>query len=151
MNDAQYMSDLKAGQEYQDFIARYFAQELGFVISNYASKKYQLQYGESVHGIEIKHDRRFNDTGNLFIETACNPRRRATFSPGGIYQGKHWLYLIGDYERAWTFGTRFLVKLHKAGRYQVHEGDTMHGYLLPIADADKYCIRKDEWHRKEYP
>jgi len=150
--DAQYRADLKDGQEFQDFIAFKWAHVIGLPLCIYTSTKWQKEHGENPQGVEIKYDRRFRDTGNVFIETACRPSGTGQFFPGGIYSlggnffpQSSWLYVIGDYETTWTLPTSWLARLHAAGNYRFYEGATMKGYLFPVEGADKYCVRKDEW------
>lgn len=108
----------------------------------YASRRFQIAHGENMLGAEIKRDGKFRQTGNLYIETAekahpDNPR----YVPAGIQrEDNSWLYVIGDEQTLFIFSTKYLRLL--AGRYRVVETPTSIGFLLPVAEAEKYCLRR---------
>lgn len=52
---------------FQDFVTDKLYQ-IGWSINAYSSKKYNIEKGESIAGIEIKHDKKMKETGNLYIE-----------------------------------------------------------------------------------
>jgi hypothetical protein len=93
-----YEKMLKLGLEYQDFVVDKLY-EIGIPIISYSSKHYQYTYGENKGGIEIKHDQRLNETGNLFFEideksNAANKQ----FIKSGIYRDDNtFMYAIGNY------------------------------------------------------
>jgi len=93
-------------------------------------------------GAEIKRDGKFRETGNLYIETAekSNPDNPA-YAASGIYrQDNSWLFVIGDEKTIYIFSTKYLRLLEK--RYQRKQKPTSIGFLMPIEEADRYCIRK---------
>jgi hypothetical protein len=63
-----YREQLLEGIEFQDFIAEQLHLQ-GVVLQNFSSKKYQLRR-ENLLGLEIKFDKKYEKTGNLYIETA---------------------------------------------------------------------------------
>ena len=138
----EYRKKLKIGQEYQDFITRDLMNH-GICFTNYNSKKYQCKFGENSAGIEIKCDLKLEKTGNLYIETkekskAMNPY----FVQSGIYRDDNtFIYIIGNYKKYWLFSKKTLIDLHKSERYKEVKIPTSQGYLLPIGDANDYCMK----------
>ena len=51
---------------------------------------------------------------------------------GGIF------YLIGNYDRFWIFSVKLLRLIRR--RYEWKTIPTSIGYLLPLADADRYSV-----------
>jgi len=138
-------TQLADGQLYQDFVVD-VAWQAGIAIAQYASKAYQFAVGESRGGYEIKHDKRFVETGNLCIETAEKARPRSgPYAPAGIMRDGHWLYVIGNYDVVYFFANKLLRMLSAAKgaegrpRYRHYEIATSQGFLLPRADAEKYA------------
>ena len=95
-------------------------------------------------GAEIKRDGNFRKTGNLYIETAekSHPDNK-NYVPSGIFRKDNsWLFVIGDEETLYIFATKYLQRL--SDRYKEVIKTTSIGRLMPIAEAEKYCIRKIE-------
>ncbi len=69
-----YEAMLEVGNEYQDFVSEQLLKKRGFPLSLYSSKKNQFSKGESFQYIEVKYDRQFRVTGNLYIEVAEKTR-----------------------------------------------------------------------------
>ncbi len=114
----------------------------GIVVVGYASKRYQNKCGENLLGAEIKRDGRFRETENLYIEIAekSHPDKEAFVDSGIKRQDSSWLFVIGDEKTIYIFSTKYLQLL--CHRYKPVEGNTSKGYLMPVDDAEKYCIRK---------
>ena len=138
-----YKEKLEQGLQFQDVVTQALYQR-GIVVVGFASRKFQIQVGENMLGAEIKRDGRFRETGNLYIETAekSHPDNE-NFVPSGISrQDNSWLFVIGDERTIWVFATKYLRLL--ASRFRAVEKPTSRGFLVPVADADKYSIRKIE-------
>jgi hypothetical protein len=138
-----YQSQLEESCQYQDFVADKLY-EHGIILINYTSKEYQQKKGENKLGLEIKHDKKFRTTGNFWIELKekSNPVN-ASYVDSGIYRSDNtWIYAIGDYNTVYLFGKKMLSYL--SSKYELRENNTKTsvGYLLPVADADKYCEKK---------
>jgi hypothetical protein len=140
-NNGYYADKLQQGLEFQDVVTAALYQR-GIVVVGYASRRYQREKGENMLGAEIKRDGRFRETGNLYFETAekshpDNPR----YVPSGCYrEDNSWLYVIGDERTVYIFPTAYLVKL--LPRYKSVKTPTSLGHLMPIEEAEKYCIRR---------
>ena len=74
--DAYRANKIESGLLFQDFVVDVLLQTLGFAVVTNSSRAYQHTVGESRTGVEIKHDERFADTGNLWIEVAEKARPR---------------------------------------------------------------------------
>jgi hypothetical protein len=93
-------------------------------------------------GAEIKRDGKFRETGNLYIET-CEKSHpdKPSFTPSGIHRKDNsWLFVIGDEKTVYIFSTKYLQMLEK--RYKPVEKATSKGFLMPLNQAEKYCIRR---------
>lgn len=134
-------SMIETGQAYQDFVVDACWTLLGLAVVQYSSKLYQQTVGESRTGVEIKNDRKFQSTGNLWIELAEKARPRSgDYAQSGINRDDNtWLYCIGDYNTIFIFQKNLLKML--APRYGQRENHTSTsvGFLLPVVDAEKYA------------
>lgn len=142
-NNGYYKDKLEEGLVFQDIITKELYQR-GIVIVGYSSRRYQNTEGENMLGAEIKRDGKFRGTGNLYIEV-CEKSHpdNSCYIPSGIHRKDNsWLYVIGDEKTVWIFSTKYLRLLE--GRYKKVSKPTSKGFLIPIAEADKYCIRKIE-------
>jgi hypothetical protein len=132
---------LESGAAFQDFVVAELFQRRGIVLSQFASRRYQLQHGETIQGIEIKHDERCAASGHLWIEVA----ERATdespeYVPSGIMRvDNSWLYVIGDRTVIYALSKTWLRRCHQSGKYEIRENNlkTSKGFLLPCAVADQ--------------
>lgn len=140
-DDGYYKEKLQEGLEFQDVVTKALYQ-LGIVIVGYASKYFQIEEGENILGAEIKRDGNFRKTGNLYIEIAekAHPDNPKFVRSGIRRKDNSWLFIIGDEERIYIFATRHLRKLQK--KYKIVSTSTSKGFLMPLKDARKYCIRK---------
>jgi hypothetical protein len=139
-----YNEKLQQGLEYQDFITDLLIGELGISLSSYSSKKFQNSIGENRQGFEIKFDNRMNDTGNIYIEVKekANPNN-TNYVDSGIFRNDNtWLYLIGNYNLVYIFGKKHLVLMYESNKYKEVKINTSIGFLIPVADAEKYCLKK---------
>lgn len=137
-----YDANLDDAQKFEDYVERKLY-DRGLPIGVHRSRCFQFAYGESRAGVEIKYDRKYQQTGNLFVETAERHHKDVEMKPAGIY-GKGWLLAIGDYHRLWLFGMTTLKHLHTATvegapRYQRRVTSTAEGFLLSVTEADKFA------------
>lgn len=148
---AQFEADYQQGVEYQDFLAVELAKR-GLILNNLQSRKAQKTQGENLLGLEIKYDRKFRDTGNLFFETHFNSAQG--WQESGILLRQSWLYGMGDYRTLWLFSTRLLRELIHGSRAAdvfhrcdvVVGNDAARGCLMTVENADKECLRKIEFN-----
>lgn len=138
-----YGKKLEEGLQFQDVVTRELYLR-GIVVVGYSSRRFQNEQGENMLGAEIKRDGEFRKTGNIYLEVAekshpDNPQ----YVPSGIMRKDNsWLYVIGDEKKIWIFPTEYLRRLKD--RYKRVEKTTSIGHLMPVKEADKYCIRKIE-------
>jgi len=138
-----YSSKLQEGLEFQDTVTKELYLR-GIVVIGYSSQKYQNGEGENLLGAEIKRDGKFRETGNLYIEVdeKSHPDKK-NYTPSGIHRKDNsWLFVIGDEKTIYIFSTKYLRMLES--RYFHVEKPTSHGFLMPLDEAEKYCIRKIE-------
>jgi len=141
-----YRAKLQDGNEYSDWISDKLRQaNPSIIIGMYASKKYQIEKGESFSGIEIKNDRRLagdddgRPTHNLYFEVAEKScKERTNYVDSGIYRSDNcWLYLTGNYEEAFLFSTKQLIWLYENKKYhdlygvETKKTDTSMGFIIP--------------------
>lgn len=147
-----YKEKLESGLEYQDFVADQLRKaDPCIILGAYSSRKWQNEHGESASGIEIKHDMKLKETGNIYIEVAekSNPALRE-YTPSGIMRVDNtWLYLIGDYERAFLFSKRQLQMVYADEKRWAARGirkrqtPTSIGFTYPIESAMQgMCLRR---------
>lgn len=142
--DSVDKNSFQSGLEFQDYVCVLLAKK-GIILQNLNSKLYQCQVGENLQGFEIKLDRLFKKYDHLSIEIAEKSRADLPqWTPSGIYRNDNsWLYIQGNYETLYVFSKRWLINLHKTGRYQNQElNGTVRKFYLPLRDADKYCAMK---------
>lgn len=142
-NNGHYQDMLEVGMKFQDHVARTLY-KYGIVVVGYTSRLYQEKHGENMLGAEIKRDGKFRETGNLYIELAekSHPDNASFVSSGISRKDNSWLYVIGDEKTLYIFSIKYLQKL--SSRYRFVETPTSRGFLLPLAEAEKYCLRKLE-------
>jgi len=142
-DNGYYQKKLAEAQEYQDFIMHQLYMR-GIVVLCFSSKKYQYAIGENIMGAEIKFQKRYKDYGSFAIEMEekSNPAN-PNFVPSGIYRSDNsWLFIAGDYDTFYIFSTKYLRML--SSRYKPYEKPTSKGFVLPVEEAEKYCLKKVE-------
>jgi len=148
-----YGPRLEAGIEYQDFVCVEL-HKLGIILQNMSSRKYQLKH-ENLLGLEIKFDRRFRETGNLYIETheKADPTN-LEYVKSGIYRDDEtWLYGIGDAETFFIFAKstlrNFIEVIDKLKWLKKPKPtSTSMGILIPLPQARKWAARVIEFGTK---
>jgi len=131
-----YGQNLEVGTEFQDFVADTLHEEAGLVVHNYRSRKYQVNKGENRIRLEVKLDRKWHKTGQLFIETEERWNTEVPMRPAGI-NANNWLYAIGDNQKFWVFATSTLRNLE--AQCARKETPTARGFVLPINLADRWA------------
>lgn len=142
-NNGYYKEKLEQGLEFQDVVTRALYQR-GIVVVGYSSRRFQNSHGENMLGAEIKRDGRFRETGNLYIEVAekSHPNNGQYIKSGIHREDNSWLFVIGDEETVYIFSTKYLRMLQSRYKDRTVIKPTSKGFLMPVGDAEKYCIRK---------
>jgi len=140
-----YAEKLQQGLEFQDVMTRELYLR-GIVVVGFSSRRFQNSVGENMLGAEIKRDGNFRETGNLYIEVAekSHPRNQNYIASGIMREDNSWLFVIGDEKSAYIFSTKYLRLLAEQRNWREVRKATSIGRLMPIADAERYCIRKIE-------
>jgi hypothetical protein len=138
-----YKQNLKMGLEFQDYVVEKLY-DIGLPIISYSSKKFQYLIGENKCGFEIKYDRLFRKTGNIYIEIAEKSNKdNLNYIDSGIYRADNtWLYIIGDYTTIYILPKKLLKIAHTKNKYREVTTLTSKGFLIPITDIeDFYSIK----------
>jgi hypothetical protein len=144
---ANYKSNLADAQEFEDFVFDTMLHERKLVVGGYRSRHYQVAHGESATGVEVKFDREFRNTGNLFVETMERANVNEQMLPSGIYHPTNpWLRALGDDSPFWVFATQTLRNIHEQAicREAENRTHTGRGFLLPVCKADRHMAWKWE-------
>lgn len=122
--------------QFQDFCMKLLYKD-GMPICIYGSQKYQIEEGESIGRVEIKHDKKMKDTGNIYIEYAERHDPQKAFVYSGILRDDNTLYyMIGDYERIFLLGKyQLLAILHN---FEKKGTPTSKGIVVPIEYLEKH-------------
>lgn len=144
-SNGYYREKLEEGLVFQDVVTKALYQR-GIIVIGYSSRRFQFTEGENMLGAEIKRDGKFRETGNLYIETSeKSDPSYLNYKESGIHrQDNSWLYVIGDEKLIYIFSTKYLRMLSRNDKYKKVTIPTSTGFLLPLLDAEKYCIRKIE-------
>lgn len=141
MNE-RYEKDLREGLKFQDHAMRLFYEQKGIPLMFFSSVANQVHVGENLNGVEIKYDRRFRQTGNLYIETRERSSPTSQWHEAGITkQDNSWAFAIGDYDLIYVFAVKQLRWLWNMNKYHRVKTDTSEGFLLPVLpDAERWAI-----------
>lgn len=149
MNDVEkeyYERQLQEGLEFQDYVSEILYNN-GIIIRSFLSKKYS-EKGENKFGIEIKYDKKFVKTGNLYLEYSEKKNsNNKKYIPSGISKFEDsWLYCIGNYDVFYIFGTHDLYI--RRDEFMYKETPTSIGYLMKTEQAEKYYLNKFVFDKK---
>ncbi len=133
----------EGAERYQDF-AQQFLLTQGLPIMLFGSRLYQTTVGEGPTRVEIKHDEKYAETGNLWIEVAekAHPRP-GDYVPSGIYRDDNAvMYIIGNYDIIFVFAKAHLQKFAACGIYPIipNRTKTSRGFLLCAAEAKEIAM-----------
>lgn len=128
-------------QLFQNFVANEL-NKYGYLITLYNTKKEQFEIGESVEGFEIKNDKKYSTTGNLYIEIGekSNDNNKQYCQSGIKRNDNTHTYIIGDQNKVWLFEKKYLLEITSGLTYIENKSNTSLGYLLPISTL-KYFDR----------
>ena len=141
--DDYYKKQLEESKEFQDFVCEKLIKMLGVSVTNFGSKKYQFNVGENIQGLEIKYDKKFKETNNLYIEVAekSHPNNK-NYVDSGIYRSDNsWLYVIGDYNIIYIFSKRNLQHIDSSINKRI-KTPTSIGFLVSKEEAENIYIKK---------
>ena len=138
---------------FQDFLAGKLLPH-GIILQSYTSKKYQLEHGESLNGIEIKLDKQFRKTNNFYLEIDERRGEKAPWVPSLLSkEDNSWLCIYGDYEEIYIFALTTLRRYYERCIHKKAQGDPDHsalfkstktsrGLLLPLSWAQHMTIKR---------
>lgn len=132
-------------REFEDF-AQMQLYKWGFPIGNFSSKKFNVAFGESIGRTEIKHDKKFRDTGNLFIETQEKDKNNKWIASGIYRNDNTCFWFIGDHNTAWLISKaqlKWLCERKDENGERIYKEittETSKGILIPIEDIESCNI-----------
>lgn len=137
-----YQRQLEDGQRFQDHVMQVFYEHLKYPLSMFSSREKQM-HAENMQGVEIKYDKKFRSTGNLYIEvkekSSCTNERWV--ASGIMKDSDDWLFCVGDYEELFVFARSLLVNWYKGKKYPVVETPTSIGMLVPVEAARRWAAK----------
>lgn len=138
-----YKQQLADGQAFERYIKEQLLLRREIHLEIIEDKKEQYTIGETRQGYEIKLDKRYKDTGNLYIEIKekSNPAN-PYFVPSGIFrQDNTHTWIIGDYTQVYLFNKQKLIELYESKDYLRYVStSTSHGFLLNQVRIDENKI-----------
>jgi len=143
-NHAKKMSE---SAPFEDYVAELMINLVKIPLINFKTKKYQFSHGENAQGFEIKWDRQFKTTGNLFIEVQERIGNMGRYVDSGIFRNDNSLYYIqGDFGLFYVFQRNILQHILETLKYVIIEINerSAKGFLLPVSMAEKYAGFKIE-------
>lgn len=142
-NKRYYDTCLKEGQEYQDFVQEVFRMGFALMFQNHSSEYYQKKYGENKLGLEIKFNKKYSETGNLWIELQAktDPAQRKYWDEGINRNDNAWLFVTGTYDKVFIFAKRDLKELADTRKTLENGRRTSIGFLIPDAEAVKVALK----------
>jgi hypothetical protein len=134
---------VREGMEFEEYITDVFYTKFNIILHRYITKADQLK-GENEEGCEIKNDRYFRTSGNLFIEIQELTKNNDWINSGILRNDNSVLYIIGDRTGVYIFEKKELYKMYinnltEKNYLTVHNTtDTAIGILLRISDIKLY-------------
>lgn len=148
--DDNYKKQLEDGQQYQDFLTRELSSR-GIIFQQFSSKKFQYEIGESHSRIEIKYDKQFSKTGNLWIEYQERKYPTGQYINSGILRDDNtFLWAQGDYNTLFIFCKRDLKHRLEKEQYKENGQQTSMGKLLRYPLPEQYCGLKIRFNDKQF-
>lgn len=144
-----YLRNLTDSHRFELFVSDKFLKN-GFDIGLYYSRDGQYS-GESKAGVEIKYDKRSEETGNLYIEIEESLTREQMFVSSGIFKEDNTKVIaIGNYSFIYFFEKNKLIELYQnienyrdLRKVGAHRG-TSKGFIIPIRLADNFSLSIEE-------
>jgi hypothetical protein len=129
-----YAKQLEDSREFQDFIVERLY-EIGISVVMYTSEKKQL-LGENKLGIEFKHDKMMEKTGNVYIEYAekSDPDNANFVDSGILRKDNTWLWAIANDKVIYIVSKRVLRRIYEEKpSFATFTGNkTSRGFLLKV-------------------
>jgi len=137
-----YKQQLADGKAFEQYVKQQLAEKRQLHLDIlHGQDLYDI--GETRQGYEIKYDKRYKDTGNLYIETKekSNPANPNYVASGIFRQDNTHTWIIGDYKQVYMFDKKTLVEVYEQDQYFRYVSTaTSHGFLLNQKLIDEYKI-----------
>lgn len=150
-----YQKSLEEGLEFENYCYRWLEVHKGAKLIPCKGKIEQIQIGENKLGIEFKLDKKFRETGNLYIEIKERRHPGLNYTDSGIFRKDNsWLYAIGDYQSLYVFAKNRLVDCYRWAvknannefRIVENQTKTSFGLLLPVSQVNARNLNATLWN-----
>jgi DNA-binding protein H-NS len=146
-----YKYQLEEGKEFEKYVKKQLQEKKQLHLDIIEDEVNQYTIGETIQGYEIKYDKKYKDTGNLYIEIKekTNPNN-AKFVLSGIFrQDNTHTWIIGNYDEVYMFKKDTLIEIYNKQEYVRYVKTlTSHGVLLNKALIDKHNIEHIYFEKK---
>ena len=134
-----YDDQLKNGNQFEEHVVKEL-QKKGITLTLTRTKLEQIEIGETYEGYEIKYDKKYSETHNLWIETEERTDITKEWVQSGINRNDNTIfYVIGDYSRIFVFNKATLKILSEKYEIQENNMKTSKGFLLSGSEAFRYA------------
>ena len=133
---------LQEGQAYEAWVKMHLEKQLFIRLDLTPDLETQKSVGETLQGIEIKYDRKYAATGNIYIELSEKCRAwKQEWTRSGVYRDDNtWLIAIGNYETIYLFAKRQLQRYVQAHWSDIIKTETSIGILLDADAIDDLAV-----------
>jgi hypothetical protein len=134
-----YKQKLKEGKRFEKYIKTELKKH-GLYLDFYNNKKDQYNIGETKQGYEIKYDKIYKKTGNLYIEIAeKSDANNYNYIKSGIFRDDNThTWIIGNYNEVFFFKKQKLCEIYKLSKCKFVQTTTSKGFLLDKDLINKY-------------
>ena len=139
-----YQKLLKESQEFVNYWLGIIQRKMCLKLTPVDSENLQKEIlCDTQEGFEFKYDRKFKETGNLWIEIEekRNPAQEKYVPSGILREDNGWIYCIGNYDKLFFFPKQELVNMYNSGEARIIENNekTSRGFLIDTLTAKTTC------------
>jgi hypothetical protein len=134
----EYTKHFNDGASYARYVEEFIWRKLRINLEPYITKEEQRDIGENPQGFEIKFQKPYAKTGNLYIEVKERTSKKMDYVDSGIYREDNaWLWVTGDRETIFILSKKQLKNIHRINdpkwglKFLACNDDTSQGFLLP--------------------
>ena len=133
-----YNNQLRNGKQFEQHVINEL-EKIGITLTLTETLEDQIEIGETYEGYEIKYDKKYKETNNLWIEIEERTDINKEWVDSGIFREDNTIfYVIGNYSRIFVFNKATLKILSE--KYEIRENNmkTSKGFLLSNSEAIRY-------------
>jgi hypothetical protein len=133
-----YEDQFKDGKKFEQFVINEL-KNIGINLTLTKTKEEQINIGETYEGYEIKYDKKYCETKNIWIEVEERTDPDKDWVKSGILRNDNTIkYVIGDYDRIFIFLKETLKSLYGDYEIQTNNMNTSKGFLLSNLESIRY-------------